>query len=116
MIANQPECVECGGACCEPSRLRFPVPHHVSTCSDARNWLNNMGLRDAEVQGVLKYDHGRTVISTDCRRRGSCDEATRPEACLSFPLHYFDDDHTDAERDEIRPFCPLFRRLELEIA
>ena len=116
MITNQPECAECGGACCEPERLGFPVPmRHVRTFDEARNWLANMGLPDAELMGIYDDQHGKRTLRTDCPRRGNCDETTRPEPCLSFPEHYLNRrTHSDAERDEVREFCALFRRLEQE--
>ena len=112
MITNQPECLECGGACCDSSRLEFPVPRTV-TARDAPGVLRGMGLGNAEPIEVRVNSHGRKVIRTHCYRRGSCETETRPIACLMFPENYLDpDQRTDAERAEIRPFCALFRRLE----
>ena len=109
-ITDQPECSTCGGACCEPERLEFPVPKGV-TMRNARRVLTGMGLPDARPLEVRVNEHGRTVIRTDCPRCGTCDPAKRPAACLVFPANYLDDDHTDAEREEIAEFCALFRRL-----
>ena len=101
-------CSVCKGACCLPEHLEFPVAEG-STEQDA---LVAIGLPDATSLGIRIDQHGRRVMRVRCPRQGRCDEATRPGPCLSFPEHYLDDDHTDAERDEIRPFCALFRLLE----
>jgi hypothetical protein len=119
MITDQPECDECGGECCLPERLEFPLPQKGRRwrdllMKDAQGVLAGMGLGDGIALGVRTNEHGRTVIRTRCPRRGNCDKLERPIACLMFPTNYFDDDHTDAERDEVREFCALFRRLEAE--
>jgi hypothetical protein len=119
VLVDQPECEECGGACCLPERLEFPLPRNGAGWRHVSEWnahgvLAGMGLPDAQVLGTRVNAHGRTVIRTDCPRRGHCDTRKRPVACLMFPSNYLDPDHSDAERDEIRAFCALFRRLERE--
>ncbi len=111
VITNQPECVSCGGACCQPERLEFPVPEGTTKWI-ARDELDRLGLHDAPVLGLRINAHGRTVVRTSCPRRGQCDRAARPLPCLRFPLSYLDADHSDAERAEVAEFCALFRRLQ----
>lgn len=79
-----------------------------------RETLDRIGLPDATPLEVRIDEHGRRVVRTDCPRRGRCDADTRPEPCLSFPGHYCGSDHSDAERAEIREFCALYRRMEME--
>lgn len=115
IIIDQPECRECGGACCQPERLEFPVPEWVEL-STAQIELDRLGLYEARPIQVRVNEHERTVVRTDCPRRwNGCNELARPEPCLRFPLSYLDDDHTDAERAEVAKFCPLFQRLRGEV-
>ncbi len=114
-IAGQPECAECGGACCQSERLEFPVPEGTMIERDARDGLVDLGCSEGIALAIRVNEHGRTVVRTFCPQIGICDEATRPRACLRFPLNYLDADHSDAERAEIAEFCALFRRLQGEV-
>ena len=111
-IIDQPECAECGGACCQPERLEFPV-EEGTTMVDAGP-LFSLGLPGCIALDFRINEHGRTVVRALCFRRGHCAEETRPEPCLYFPLSYLEADHSDAERAEVAEFCALFRRLQEE--
>ena len=116
-ITDQPECASCGGACCQPERLEFPVPEGTKSETLAQA-LADLGLPDGLPFGLRVNKHGRTVIATCCRRRfrdGGCPVETRPDACLRFPLNYLDANHSAAERAEVAEFCALFRRLQVEV-
>lgn len=71
-----------------------------------------LSREEATALEVRVNEHGRTVVRTRCHRRGHCDQANRPVLCLLFPIHYMNVDHSDAEREEIRGFCALFRMVE----
>jgi len=109
-ITDQPECASCGGACCQPERLEFPVPEGETL---SQTLIRMLGFGD--ILGVRVNEHGRTVVRLDCWRRDDCKEVTRPIPCLRFPLSYLDADHSDAERAEVAEFCALFRRLQEEV-